>query len=72
MKLKRPCFALAWFHVLEVLIVELLIVTRESKDSRVQPGLASPSPPSMDSPREVPEVIVRLWADLEPWIVLSY
>ncbi len=51
------------------MIVELLIGTRESKDSRVQPGLASPSPTSKDSPREDP---LLFWADLEPWMVLSH
>ncbi len=56
-------------------LLELLIETREAKDSRVHPGLAIPSPTSKDSPDSPGGVIqgfIRgLLADLEPWDALN-
>ncbi len=41
-------------------LLELLIGTRKSNDSRVQPGFVSPSPTAKDSPKEAPRLFLKL------------
>ncbi len=52
----------------------IVVVTRavnwESRDSRVCPGLASPSTPSKDSPDSPREALEVIWAYFKAWKLL--